>query len=242
MSHSSKEKKLVTDVWTLRSFPHYGNSCCAREHLGWLANVIVGDPGYNNMNRWCYKCVKLYTFALRVVQLTEAPAVHRPRSRKSSNECNTFSLNDTCSVHRRTRRFHGLLPGAAGVFSARSAPCHDQDVRGLRPSRNSNHLDNRHLWPPQHGKVRTTWWVDLVLKTKVKRTLTLRRQWKWLKIASKFRCVCVCVFFLFVCLFWIRNTIVGGKAAWCWWTDACVQGHVVCSCLSWNRNNTSTQN
>jgi hypothetical protein len=27
MSNSSKEKKLVTDVWTLRSFPHYGNPC-----------------------------------------------------------------------------------------------------------------------------------------------------------------------------------------------------------------------
>jgi hypothetical protein len=27
MSNASKEKKLVTDVWTLRSFPHYGNSC-----------------------------------------------------------------------------------------------------------------------------------------------------------------------------------------------------------------------
>jgi hypothetical protein len=41
MSNSSKEKKLVTDVWTLRSFPHYGNPCLCCWHCGASDETIV---------------------------------------------------------------------------------------------------------------------------------------------------------------------------------------------------------
>jgi hypothetical protein len=76
MSNSSKEKKLVTDVWTLRSFPHYRNSCFIRHyphghnthvtwHWGLLQNVSCLYPVHSTwMAGWqCWNIITSLTLS-----------------------------------------------------------------------------------------------------------------------------------------------------------------------------------